>query len=95
MPVRLVYIQANNDDEISSISAGDYIVKFALGTGYDKAHERFLYAQSFAKFIESFDFREYETNEGIRWRNFEISLNPVFGGTAKTSTISAAEFYGH
>lgn len=93
--VRKVYIQAYSDAEIGSIGIGDYILKFALGTGYDKDNERFLYAQSFSKFDELFDFREYETNEDVKWRNFAVSLNPVVGGNAQTSRISAADFEDH
>ncbi len=92
--VRLVYIQANSSGEIRSISSGDYFIKFALGNGYNRDTGRFLYAQSFAKFVESFNFAEYETSDGyIRWRNYDISLNPVLGGTARSRSISASEFY--
>jgi hypothetical protein len=91
--VRLVYVQANSDGEIGNISPGEYILKFALGTGYNKDSSRFLYAQSFAKFVDILDFREYRVDDEIRWSNFDVSLNPVLGGTARTSTISASEFY--
>jgi hypothetical protein len=91
--VRLVYIQANSDGEIGNISPGNYILKFALGTGYNEDSGRFLYAQSFAKFVDILEFREYRLDDEIRWSDFDVSLNPVFGGTARTSTISAAEFY--
>jgi hypothetical protein len=94
LTVRLVYIQANSNGEITKISSGDYLVKFALGTGYNSDTERFLYAQSFAKFVESFQFQEYETDDGyLRWRNYDISLHPVIGGTARSASISASEFY--
>ena len=94
MTVRLVYIQANSTGDIGNISSGDYFVKFALGTGYNRETGRFLYSQSFAKFVESFSFAESETGDGyIRWRNYDISLNPVIGGTARSKSISASEFY--
>lgn len=91
--VRLVYVQANSDGEIANISSGDYLVKFALGTGYNRDSGRFLYSQSFAKFVETFDFHQYRTSDGIQWTNYDISLHPVVGGTARTSSISASEFY--
>jgi hypothetical protein len=89
---RLVYIQSSSDATISSIGAGDYILKFSLGTGYDKGGGRFLYSQSFSKFDDILDFREYRTDDGIKWKEFEVTLNPVIGGTAQTSSISAADF---
>lgn len=93
LTVRLVYIQANTDGEITSISSGDYSVKFALGTGYDRDSGHFIYAQSFAKFDETFDFHQYRTSDGIEWTDYNISLHGVVGGTARTSRISASEFY--
>ena len=95
LTVRLVYIQANSEGEIASISSGDYTVKFALGTGYNPDSGRFLHGQSFAKFDETFDFHQYRTSDGIEWNNYNISLHPVVGGTATTSQISASEFYDH
>ncbi len=93
LTVRLVYIQANTDGEITSISSGDYSVKFALGTGYNRDSGHFLYGQSFAKFDETFDFHQYRTSEGVEWTDYNISLHGVVGGTARTSRISASEFY--
>lgn len=93
LTVRLVYIQANTNADIGEISSGDYSVKFALGTGYHQDSGRFLYGQSFAKFDEIFDFHEYRTSDGIEWTDYDISLHPVMGGTARTSRISASEFY--
>ena len=93
LTVRLVYIQANTNADIGEISSGDYFVKFALGTGYNQDSGRFLYAQSFAKFDEVFDFHQYRTSDGIEWTDYDISLHPVVGGTARTSRISASEFY--
>ena len=89
---RLVYIQAFSDGTISGIEAGDYILKFSLGTGYEKNGGRFLYSQSFSKFDDVLDFQEYKTDDGIRWKEFEVTLNPVTGGNAQTSPISAADF---
>lgn len=93
LTVRLVYIQANTNADIGEISSGDYFVKFALGTGYNEDSGRFLYAQSFAKFDEIFDFHQYRTSDGVEWTDYDISLHPVVGGTARTSRISASEFY--
>lgn len=89
---RLVYIQAYNDATIGSIGTGNYILKFSLGTGYDESAAKFLYSQSFSRFDDALDFREFRTNEGIRWKDFEVTLNPVINGNAQTSSISAADF---
>jgi hypothetical protein len=92
---RLVYIRASSDATISNIGAGDCILKFCLGTGYDPNEGKFLYSLSFERFDDVLDFREYETYDGIRWKEFEVTLNPVIGGNARTSPISAADFEKH
>jgi hypothetical protein len=89
---RLVYIQAFSDGTISGIDTGDYILKFSLGTGYIKNEGRFLYGQSYSKFDDMLDFQEYIVDNEIRWKEFEVTLNPVVGGNARTSPISAADF---
>ena len=89
---RLVYIQASSDGTISGIDTGDYILKFSLGTGYAKDEGRFLYSQSYSKFDDILDFREYRIGDEIRWKEFEVTLNPVIGGNAQTSPISASDF---
>jgi hypothetical protein len=89
---RLVYIQAFSDGTISGIDTGDYILKFSLGTGYIKNEGRFLSGQSYSKFDDVLDFQEYIVGDEIRWKEFEVTLHPVIGGNARTSSISAADF---
>ena len=92
---RLVYIQASTVGTISSIGSGNYTLKFSLGSEYAKDSGKFLYSQSFSKFDEILDFSVSRTNDGIRWMDYEVTLNPVVGGTARTSSISAADFEDH
>jgi hypothetical protein len=89
---RLVYIQASSNGMISGIETGEYILKFSLGRGYVKNDGRFLYSQSYSKFDDTLGFREYIVGDEIRWNEFEVTLNPVVGGNAQTSPISAADF---
>lgn len=89
---RLVYIQASSDGTISGIDKGDYILKFSLGTGYIKNEGKFLYGQSYSRFDDMLNFQEYIVGDEIRWNEFEVTLNPVVGGNARTSPISAADF---
>lgn len=92
---RSVYVRSFSTADIVKIGAGHFIVKFSLGEGYDPKGERFIRPQTFEKFDELFEFREYKTDGYINWTNFQISLNPVEGGTARTSSISETEFAGH
>lgn len=96
---RMIYIQAYSEAKINSIGVGDYILKFAFGTGYDSSQDTFLHAQSFSRFDDILEFREYKTVEGlrrrVRWTTFEVTLHSVIDGNARTSPISAADFADH
>ncbi len=92
---RLVFIQSSTVDTINNISSGNYTLKFSLGSDYDKESGKFLYGQSFSKFDEILDFSVSRTAGGIQWMDYEVTLNPVLGGTARTSSISAADFEDH
>lgn len=92
---RLVYIQDSSTATISGIRSGEYTLKFALGSGYNKDSNSFLNNQSFSKFDETMDFREFRTDNRVRWHNGKVTLNPVEGGTASTSSISVTDFEDH
>jgi len=92
---RLVYIQASTVGTITGIGSGRYTLKFSLGSGYDPSNSKFLYSQSFSQFDEILDFSVSRTADGIRWMDYEVTLNPVPGGTARTSAISQADFEDH
>lgn len=89
---RLIYIQAGSVATIKDIGSGYYMLKFSLGSGYVKETGKFLNSQSFAKFDDTLDCTVSKMNDGVRWTDHEVTLNPVPGGTARTSTISATEF---
>lgn len=92
---RLVYIRASSDATISNIAAGEYVLKFCLGTGYNPSVGKFLYSLTFERFDDTLDFREFETSDRARWSEFEVTLHPVIDGNAHTSSISASDFEDH
>lgn len=92
--VRLVYIQAGSVANVSAIASGFYTLKFSLGSEYDKENGKFLNSQSFSKFDDTLDCTVTKTSSGLTWTDHEVTLNPVLGGTARTSSISAADFEG-
>ncbi|HMJ07450.1 MAG TPA: DUF6804 family protein [Pyrinomonadaceae bacterium] len=89
---RLIYVKASTVATIKSIKSGNYILKFSLGTDYDKANSRFLSSQAFSKFDDILDFSETRVRNEIRWNDHDVTLNPVIGGNARTSKISADDF---
>ena len=90
--VRSICVRAYDNAEISNIGSGNYIVKFALGMDYNPTTQLFNHPQTFKQFDESFEFQEYRADGYIHWRNFEISLNPVEGGTATAKVINERDF---
>ncbi len=93
--VRLVYIQASSVATIRNIQQGNYVLKFSLGTGYDRSAGKFTKAQSFSRFDEILVFYETRVGNSIRWKDFEVTLNPIVGGNASTTPISEADFEDH
>jgi len=87
-----VFIRANSVYKIENIPNGNYSLSFHLGKDIDLSKYRFIYKPSFSKFDESFEFFTNETAEGIKYRTYSITLNPVINGTAKTHEIDETEF---
>ena|SRR5205085_4485810 len=86
---RLVYVRANSEFTIGGIGPGNCILQFTMGTDWDKTQRKFLRDQSYSQFEDLLEFRETKTDFGIEWAKFEITLNPVLYGNARTSSINA------
>lgn len=93
--VRRVYIRAGDVTRLERVASGYYVLKFSLGSGYDKDSGRFVSSQSFSKFDEILDFTVQRNGDSLEWYNHEVTLNPVPGGTARTTRISAEDFEDH
>lgn len=89
---RLVYVQANSEFTIGGIGPGDCILQFTAGIDWDKTQRKFLHDQSYSQFESLLEFRETKTDYGIEWAKFEVTLNPVLYGNARTSSINASDF---
>lgn len=91
-----VYIKANSKYTIKNISDGDYKLLFNLGNDWDKEKKAFMINSSYEVFEDIFDFRtsSYEDDEYIhtQYSAFDITLNPVIDGQAKTDQVNPAEF---
>ncbi|MFH1564603.1 MAG: hypothetical protein ABIC82_02010 [bacterium] len=91
-----VYIKANTTYTINKVKDGNYKLFFNLGNDWDTEVKAFSVNSSYEVFEDLFDFttREYEEGDYIRtkYSTFEVTLNPVIGGTAETENINVAEF---
>lgn len=86
--VLTVYIKASSNYTIKNISDGTYRLAFAQGLDWDTATKSFTRNQSFSSFDESFDFQTSDT----QYTTFTVTLNPVEGGTAQTSSVDGNQF---
>lgn len=94
--VMTVYIRRNSNLNLSKIRDGNYRLYFVLGRRYDEKENIFMENCSFSVFEEAFDFNtySYDVSDGVEtnYSVFEVTLHPVVGGTARTSSVSKNEF---
>ncbi len=87
-----VYIKANSTYTITDVSNGYYKLMFAQGSDWNTVTKQFNKNQNYSTFDETFDFETTEDSEYVYYSTFEVTLNPVVGGTAETSSVNQAEF---
>lgn len=85
---RFVYVRANDKSTINGIAPGSYTLLFSLGNDWIRACGKFLRVSDYQKFTNGLDFQQSDT----KYSEFEVTLNRVPEGTAKTEPISEAEF---
>ena len=86
--VLTVYVKANNTYTMRNISDGIYWLVFAQGLDWDSVTKKFKRNTQYSAFEDTFDF----TTTYNQYTVFEITLNPVIGGTAETSDIQGNQF---
>ncbi len=86
--VLTVYIKANNAYTMRDISDGVYWLAFALGLDWDSTTQKFRSNRQYSAFEDTFNFTT--TNE--EYTIFEVTLNPVLGGTAETTDVNPQQF---
>tara|TARA_Y100000310_G_scaffold341968_1_gene443130 strand:+ start:50 stop:790 length:741 start_codon:yes stop_codon:yes gene_type:complete len=86
--VLTVYIKANSTYTMTNISDGVYWLAFAQGLNWDSTTQKFRRNVQYSAFEDTFDFETTNTQYTI----FEVTLNPVIGGTAETSSVDPAQF---
>lgn len=87
-----VYIKANSNYTMTSISDGIYWLAFAKGLDWDSTTQKFRRNVQYSSFDETFDFTTTEDYQYIYYPEFEVTLHPVIGGTAETSPADPTQF---
>jgi len=86
--VLTIYIKSNNTYTMKNISDGTYWLAFAQGTDWNTTTLRFNRNAQASAFDETFDFETTAT----RSTGWEVTLNPVIGGTAQSSDVDQSQF---
>jgi hypothetical protein len=91
-PIVSVYVRKDKKYTVSGIRDGSYKVFFTGGVDWDGKARRFARECAFQQFDEKLAFRTTSTATEIRWSTWEISLQPVAGGTARTSDVDPGDY---
>lgn len=83
-----VYIKANSTYTMENITDGIYWLAFVQGSNWDTTTKTFTRNTQYSAFEDTFDFETSDTEYTI----FEITLNPVIGGTAETNPVNPSQF---
>jgi len=87
-----VYIKANNTYTMTDISDGIYWLVFTQGIDWDSVTQKFLHNTQYSAFEDTLNFTTTEDGQYYYYPQFEVTLNPVVGGTAETNNIPGDQF---
>jgi hypothetical protein len=83
-----VFVKARSAYTITHIQDGTYDLLFNTGNDWSEQNSKFLVDSSYSKFRDDFVYATTDTE----YATFEVTLNPVVGGKAKTDDISETQF---
>lgn len=86
--VLTVYIKANDTYTMTGINDGTYWLAFAQGTDWNNTTLKFNRNAVTSAFDDTFVFETTDT----KYAGWEVTLNPVAGGTAQSSDVDPAQF---
>jgi len=86
--VLTVYIKANSTYTMGNISDGTYWLAFAQGTDWNATTQKFNRNSQTSAFDDTFVFKTTDT----QYSGWEVTLNPVAGGTAQSTNVDPAQF---
>jgi hypothetical protein len=91
-PVYSVYVRKDKKYQVTGVRDGTYQVFFSTGDDWDPGTKSFSRNCEFEQFEDSLSFRTTYSATMIRWSKWTISLQPVAGGTARTSEVDPGDF---
>ena len=90
----IVYIRAHEERTVSGLSAGTYLLRFALGRDWEAGTRRFLRDAEFYQAGRQLVFAETEPTEDHRgeYDELHLTLNEVVGGNLPRAEITENVF---
>lgn len=92
--IRAFYIESGKKFTENHIGLGTYSIYYMTGVGWDASARQFSRRRECGIFDQTATFSEQRNGETgeIDYHEFVITLHPVVGGTARTSTLDPDEF---
>jgi hypothetical protein len=91
-PVLSMYVRHNDKAVLRQILDGTYQVFYTLGADWSVPDRLFTRACEFAQFDQAMTFTTAERSNGTEYTTYEVTLQPVLGGTARTSSVEATSY---
>ena len=84
-----MYVRGGSDATVRNVGTGTYRIYYQSGTDWNPDRAGFMTGCAFSRFDETYRFQAYPVIN--TWR---VSMTPVDGGTAATSTVAPGSFPG-
>lgn len=91
-PVYSVYVRKGKKYEMTGMTDGIYRIFYSTGAGWDARTKSFSRGCQFERFEDTLKFRTTYTSTMVRWSKWTITLQPIAGGSARTSPVDPADF---
>jgi hypothetical protein len=92
--IRSFYVRSNMSFTEKGIRPGTYEIYFSTGSDWNPGARSFDHDAEYFQFGHNLDFSEHESQETgkVEYHKFEITLQPVVGGTVQSSSINRQDF---
>ena len=90
--VAAFYVKSNSIFTLKQVPDGTYQVLFVLGEDWDAKTQSLTGSKHFSKFDRSLNFTTTQLSDRIEYTVFQLTLHPVVGGNATTSSVDEREF---
>ncbi len=89
-----VYVRKGSKYTVTGIRDGTYEIFFTTGADWDSQNQNFTRDRTFQRFDQTMTFTTTTTATERRWSTWNITLYPVVGGNANTSTVNPNDYPG-